>query len=317
MPPLQLSAKEGIALLNGTQFMSAYGVYNIILSNQVLENAHKVAAVSLEAFDGKSEPFYEGLHRIRPHQGQIKSAQKMRDYLANSPAQQREKIYTQDPYSFRCIPQVHGATYDTLQYVTSVIETEINSVTDNPTIFTEEQLIMSGGNFHGQPLALALDFLSIAMAEIGSISERRTYNLISGKRGLPEFLVSQPGLNSGMMIPQYTAASIVSNNKQLATPSSIDTIPSSNGQEDHVSMGANGAVKCLTIIENVQKILGIEWLNACQALDLRKQSDPKWNINPILESEYQRFRKVVPFLAEDRVMFTDIQKSIAFLNGLE
>ena len=217
----------------------------------------------------------------------------------------------QDPYSFRCIPQVHGASKDAIDYAKRVFKTEINSVTDNPNIFRESDQIISGGNFHGQPLALALDFLAIALAELGSISERRTYQLISGSRNLPAFLVDNPGLNSGLMIPQYTAASIASQNKQLATPASIDSIVSSNGQEDHVSMGANSATKCLKIMENLERILAIELLNASQAIEYRRPLKSSEFIEQFLKS----YRTEVPFIGEDRILHYDIEKSVTFLNS--
>jgi histidine ammonia-lyase len=221
----------------------------------------------------------------------------------------RKKEQVQDPYSFRCVPQVHGASKDAFEYVASVFLTEINSVTDNPTVFPEEDEILSGGNFHGQPLALALDFLAIALSELGSISERRTYQLIAGLRGLPPFLVAKPGLNSGFMIPQYTAASIASQNKQLCTPASIDSIVSSNGQEDHVSMGANAATKCYKVVENVQRILAIELLNAAQALEFRRPEKSSAKIEQLVTS----YRKQVPFVEVDKILFTEIEKTIQFI----
>ena len=245
LKPVQLKSKEGLALLNGTQFMSAYGVWCLLKAKNLSTAADIIAAVSLEAFDGRIDPFKPHIHAIRPHKGQIDTANNIRKLLIGSELIERKKEHVQDPYSFRCIPQVHGASKDTFEYVGNVILTEINSVTDNPTVFPEEDEIISGGNFHGQPLALVLDFLAIALAELGNISERRIYQLISGLRGLPPFLVAEPGLNSGFMIPQYTAASIVSQNKQLCSPASVDSIVSSNGQEDHVSMGANAATKML------------------------------------------------------------------------
>jgi histidine ammonia-lyase len=241
--PLHLEAKEGLALLNGTQFMSAYAVYTLLKVFRINKYSDIIGALSLDVYDGLIEPFLENIQRIRPHAGQIQTAANFRFLLSDSQLIGRQKKHIQDPYSFRCIPQVHGAVKDAVNYVAGVIETEINSVTDNPTVFPDEDVIVSGGNFHGEPLAISLDFLAIALAELGSISERRTYRLISGERNLPEFLIAQPGLNSGFMIPQYTAASIVSQNKQLCTPASVDSIPSSNEQEDHVSMGANAATK--------------------------------------------------------------------------
>ncbi|MDT8417882.1 MAG: histidine ammonia-lyase, partial [Lutibacter sp.] len=263
---IELKSKEGLALLNGTQFMGAYGVHLILKSYKLSYFADLIGALSLDAFDGRIEPFNELLHFIRPHNGQIKTAQRIKEFLEDSEIVAQHKEHVQDPYSFRCMPQVHGASKDALNYCKKVFATEINSVTDNPIIFAEANEIISGGNFHGQPLALAFDFLGIAMAELGSISERRTFQLISGQRNLPPFLVKNPGLNSGLMIPQYTAASIASQNKQLATPSSVDSIVSSNGQEDHVSMGANGATKTKLIVDNIETILAIELLNASQAL---------------------------------------------------
>lgn len=311
--PIVLQSKEGLALLNGTQFMSAYGVYSLIKASKLSYLADVIGAVSLEGFDGRVEPFTDLIHLVRPHKGQVVTAERMRDLLEDSEIIAQPKAHVQDPYSFRCIPQVHGASKDTIDYVTKVFRTEINSVTDNPNIFVGEDQIISGGNFHGQPLALALDFLGIAVAELGSISERRTYQLISGLRGLPAFLVSDPGLNSGFMIPQYTAASIVSQNKQLATPASIDSIVSSNGQEDHVSMGANAATKTLRIVQNLERILAIELMNASQAIEFRrplKSSD-------FIETFVKTFREEVPFVQEDRILHYDIEKSIAFLNSFQ
>jgi histidine ammonia-lyase len=311
--PIVLQSKEGLALLNGTQFMSAYGVYCLIKAEKISYFADVIGAISLEGFDGRIEPFTDLIHLVRPHKGQVQTAERMRDFLEDSEIIAQSKVHVQDPYSFRCIPQVHGASKDAIDYVKKVFRTEINSVTDNPNIFVGEDLILSGGNFHGQPLALALDFLGIALSELGSISERRTYQLISGLRGLPAFLVNDPGLNSGFMIPQYTAASIASQNKQLATPASIDSIVSSNGQEDHVSMGANAATKTLRIVENVERILGIELLNGSQALEFRR---------PLQSSEFierfvQSYREEVSFVSEDRILHYDIEKSVAFLNSFQ
>ncbi|MEY3399050.1 MAG: hypothetical protein RL220_1644, partial [Bacteroidota bacterium] len=269
MEPLELGAKEGLALINGTQFMSAFACHILDRADQLFDRSLEVAAMSLEAFMGRKEPFEPFTHVVRPHAGQKKVAEAMLHLISHSPMQQVHREHVQDPYSFRCIPQVLGASADAMSYARQVVETEINSVTDNPIIFPEEKRIISGGNFHGQPLGLVFDLLSIALAEIGSISERRTYKLISGQRGLPAFLMSDAGLNSGFMIPQYTAASLVSQNKQLCTPTTVDTIDSSNGQEDHVSMGANGATRCLRVLNNVQSIIGIELLTAAQALDFR------------------------------------------------
>ncbi len=309
--PVILQSKEGLALLNGTQFMSAYGSYILIKAMKYSYFSDVIAAISLEGFDGRIEPFNELIHFIRPHKGQIVTAKRIKDLLEDSEIISQKKQHVQDPYSFRCIPQVHGASKDTIDYVKKVFKTEINSVTDNPNIFIESDVIISGGNFHGQPLALALDFLAIALSELGSISERRTYQLISGQRGLPAFLVDNPGLNSGFMIPQYTAASIASQNKQLATPASIDSIVSSNGQEDHVSMGANAATKCLKIMENLERILAIELMNASQAIEFRRPLKSSDFIELFLKS----YRVEVPFVKEDRILHYDIENSVAFLNS--
>ncbi|MCL4160341.1 UNVERIFIED_CONTAM: hypothetical protein GTU68_051295 [Idotea baltica] len=311
--PIKLEAKEGLALLNGTQFMSSYGVYLLMMSHKTSYLADLIASISLDAFDGRIEPFHELVHRVRPHAGQVKVAKRFNEFLKGSELITREKEHVQDPYSFRCIPQVHGATKDTLDFVEKTILTEINSVTDNPNIFSEEDLIISGGNFHGQPLALALDYLKIAMAEIGNISERRTFQLVSGLRGLPPFLVDNPGLNSGFMIPQYTAASIVSANKQLATPASIDSIVSSNGQEDHVSMGANAATQAYTLIRNVERVIAIELMNASQAIAFRNPL----KTSGFLETFLAEYRKEVSFVKKDRVLHDDIEASIQFLKAVD
>lgn len=311
--PIQLQSKEGLALLNGTQFMSAYGCYILLKSIKLSFFADLISAISLEGFDGRIEPFNELIHYVRPHKGQLATAKRITEFLEDSEIIVQEKQHVQDPYSFRCIPQVHGASKDAIDYVSKVFKTEINSVTDNPNIFVGEDLIISGGNFHGQPLALALDFLSIALSELGSISERRTYQLISGTRNLPAFLVNNPGLNSGFMIPQYTAASIASQNKQLATPASVDSIVSSNGQEDHVSMGANAATKCFKIVENLERILAIELMNASQAIEFRRPLQSSAFIEMFLKS----FRESVPLLTEDRILHYDIKNAVAFLDSFQ
>ncbi|MBX2887805.1 MAG: histidine ammonia-lyase [Ferruginibacter sp.] len=307
--PISLQSKEGLALINGTQFMSAYGMYNLIKSERLLKWADAIAALSFDAFKCVATPINPLIHKVRPHTGQINVAANLRQWLNGSEIMLQEKQHVQDPYSFRCIPQVHGASNDAFNYILSVFIREINAVTDNPNVFPEEDLILSGGNFHGQPLAISLDFLSIAMSEIASISERRTYQLISGLRDLPAFLVKNPGLNSGFMIPQYTAAGIVSENKQLCTPSSVDTIPSSNNQEDHVSMGANAATKCKRIVDNVEKVLAIELLTATQALDFRRPA----KTSPALELLAANFRKIVPFNSTDRILHHDMMAAINFL----
>ena len=311
--PVHLQSKEGLALINGTQFMSAYGICCLKKAEQLLKMADLICALSFDAFDCTTEPLHPSIHRIRPHKGQTESAAALRQYLEGSGIAGLKKTQIQDPYSFRCAPQVHGATRDVFETVLSVFLTEINAVTDNPSIFPGEDLIVSGGNFHGQPLALHLDFLAIAMSELASISERRTYQLISGQRGLPLFLVKEAGLNSGFMIPQYTAAGIVSENKQLCTPASVDSISSSNNQEDHVSMGANAATKCLRVILNVEKVLAIELLSAAQALDFRRPLQS----SPILERLIKDFREKVTFNEADRVLHDDLITAIAFVSGCQ
>ncbi len=310
--PLVLGSKEGLALLNGTQFMLAYSIWNLRRAKNMVTLADKIAALSLDAFDGRVEPFTEAVHVIRPHKGQLDTASNMRRYLEGSEIAFREKQHVQDPYSFRCVPQVHGAVRDALDYIEKAFTTELNSATDNPSVVPDEDLIISAGNFHGEPLAIPLDLLSIALAELGSISERRTYQLIGGKRGLPSFLVAHPGLNSGFMIPQYAQASVVSENKQLATPACVDTIDSSQGQEDHVSMGANAATKCYRVVENLEKILAIELMNGAQALEFRRPLKS----SPIIEALVAEYRKRVPFIAEDVVMYTHIHDSIKFIREL-
>lgn len=307
--PIRLQSKEGLALINGTQFMGAYGLYSLIHAQKLLAWANAIAALSFDAFDCSPEPFNERIHQIRSHAGQLTVAKAMRNILEGSEICTAKKEQVQDPYSFRCIPQVHGACADVIAHVSDVFLKEINSVTDNPNIFPDEDLIVSGGNFHGQPLAMALDYLAIALAELGSISERRTYQLISGQRGLPPFLVKNPGLNSGLMIPQYTAAGIVSENKQLCTPASVDTIPSSNNQEDHVSMGANAATKCKRVLDNLYKILAIELFTAAQAMAFRKPLKTA----PQLENLLSGYRKEVSFNEKDRILHFDLIKTVAFL----
>ena len=307
--PIKLQSKEGLALLNGTQFMSSNAVWSLIQAERLSDWADKIGAMSLEAFDGRIEPFYPQVHEVRPHRGQIETAEHFRKLLEGSEIIKQKKVHVQDPYSFRCIPQVHGASKDTIRYVKSVIETEINSATDNPTVFPDEDLIISAGNFHGQPIAIPMDMLTIALSELSNISERRIYKLISGQRGLPNFLVAKPGLNSGFMIPQYTAASIVSQSKGLCMPASADSIPSSQGQEDHVSMGANAATKLVRVVENTERVLAIELFNAAQALEFRRPLRSSWAIEKI----FAGYRKVVPFIEDDRYMHPLIEKSIEFI----
>ena len=307
--PIKLKSKEGLALLNGTQFMSAHAVWSLIQAERLSDWADKIGAMSLEAYDGRIEPFYHQVHAVRAHQGQIETAEHFRKLLEGSEIIKQKKVHVQDPYSFRCIPQVHGASKDTIRYVKSVIEIEINSATDNPTVFPDEDLIISAGNFHGQPIAIPMDMLTIALSELSNISERRIYKLISGQRGLPNFLVAKPGLNSGFMIPQYTAASIVSQSKGLCMPASADSIPSSQGQEDHVSMGANAATKLYKVMDNLDHILAIELMNAAQALDFRRPMKS----SPIIEKFLSKYRNEVPFIKEDIVMYKEIHKTVAFL----
>ncbi|MFY7708365.1 MAG: histidine ammonia-lyase [Flavobacteriales bacterium] len=310
--PIKLKSKEGLALINGTQFMNAFACYILIHSDELFRGAEKIAAMSLDAFDGRPEPFEDILHSVRNHKGQRDVAGRMRLHLEGSEIIVRKKEHVQDPYSFRCIPQVHGASWDQWEHVRRIVEVEMNSVTDNPIIFPEENKIISGGHFHGQPLAIALDLIAIAIAEIGSISERRTYKLINGLRGLPAFLVSNPGLNSGYMIPQYTAASIVSQNKQLCTPASVDTIDSSNGQEDHVSMGANAATKAYRVLNNLRRILAIELLNAAQAMEFRRPLKS----SPSVESLHAQLRLHVAKTEDDRYFSSDLRKVESILQTI-
>ncbi len=307
--PVKLKSKEGLALLNGTQFMSANGVFALMRAFSLSKKADLIAALSLEAFDGRIDPFMDCIQQMRPHPGQIETGAAFRRLLEGSELIARKKEHVQDPYSFRCIPQVHGATKDAINYVANVLLTEVNSVTDNPTIFPEEDKIISGGNFHGQPLAISYDFLAIALAELGNISERRVAQLIMGLRGLPEFLVANPGLNSGFMIPQYAAASMVSQNKMYCYAASSDSIVSSNGQEDHVSMGANAATKLFKIMDNLDHILAIELMNAAQGIEFRRPA----RTSPVLEKFLKDYRKEVPFIDEDIIMYTEIHRTVAFI----
>ena len=307
--PIRLKSKEGLALLNGTQFMSAHAVWSLIQAERLSDWADMIGAMSLEAYDGRIEPFYPQVHEVRAHQGQIETAARIRGLLEGSEIIKQKKVHVQDPYSFRCMPQVHGASKDTIRYVKSVIEIEINSATDNPTVFPDEDLIISAGNFHGQPIAIPMDMLTLALSELSNISERRIYKLISGQRGLPNFLVAKPGLNSGFMIPQYTAASIVSQSKGLCMPASADSIPSSQGQEDHVSMGANAATKLVRVVENTERVLAIELFNAAQALEFRRPMRSSWAIEKI----FAKYRKVVPFIDDDTYMHPFIEKSVDFI----
>ncbi|MFM2225855.1 MAG: Histidine ammonia-lyase [Bacteroidota bacterium] len=310
--PIILKSKEGLALLNGTQFMSSHAVWCLMKAHRLIYLSDLIAAISVEGFDAKLEPFTDTIHNIRPHAGQIKTALNINEFLKDSEIIAQEKQHVQDPYSFRCVPQVHGASKDAVAHITNVVETEINSVTDNPIVDPANDRIISGGNFHGQPLAINLDYLAIAVAELANISERRTYQMLSGARNLPVFLVDKPGLNCGLMIPQYTAAALVSQNKQLCTPASVDSIVSCNGQEDHVSMGANAATKCVDVLLNTERVLAIELLTAMQALDYRKPLKSSAKIEAIRKS----YREVVPFITEDRVFHDDMVKSVEFIQQL-
>lgn len=309
--PIDLKSKEGLALLNGTQFMNAYAVECLIKAYKISYLADLIGATSLDAFDGRIEPFNELVHYIRPHKGQLKTAQNISEFLSDSELIGLSKTNVQDPYSFRCMPQVHGATKDAISHIENTVVTEMNSVTDNPNVFVNEDEVISAGNFHGQPLALTMDYMAIAISELGAISERRTYLLISGQRELPPYLVKNPGLNSGLMIPQYTAASIASQNKQLCTPASVDSIVSSNGQEDHVSMGANAATKLLRVLENTERILSIELMTASQALSFRtsKSSD-------FIENLMKTYRQDVPIIEKDEILHNQMKMSLDFLQNL-
>mgnify|MGYP001629594282 FL=1 len=307
--PIQLASKEGLALLNGTQNMNAYAVWAVLQSERLCDWADKIGVMSLEAYDGRIEPFTHAVHAVRPHKGQIDTAAHIRELLEGSELIKQPKVNVQDPYSFRCMPQVHGASKDTLAYVRSVIEIELNAATDNPTVCPDDDLVISAGNFHGEPIAQPMDFLAIALCELSNISERRIYKLISGTRNLPSFLVAKPGLNSGFMIPQYAAASIVSQSKMYCTPASVDSIPSSQGQEDHVSMGANAATKLYQVVLNTERVLAIELFNAAQALEFRRPLKS----SPAIEAIYAAYRKVVPFIENDEFMSPHIAQSVEFL----
>ena len=307
--PIQLASKEGLALLNGTQNMSAFAVWALLQSHRLSEWADRIAAMSLDAYYGLTAPFIDAVHQVRPHKGQIATAARMRQLLEGSEIVEKPKQYVQDPYSFRCIPQVHGTVKDTIDYVASAVDVEVNSATDNPTVCPDDDLIISAGNFHGEPIAMPMDFLAIALCELANISERRIYKLVSGTRGLPSFLVANPGVNSGFMITQYAAASVVSLNKTLSTPSSVDSIPSSQGQEDHVSMGANAAIKLYKVVLNTERVLAIELFNAAQALDFRRPLKS----SPAVEALHDSYRKVVPFIVDDEVMYPHIARSVEFL----
>lgn len=312
LEPVSLMSKEGLALLNGTQFMSSHGVHAIIRARRLSYLADKIGALSLDAFDGRIEPFEDCIQEVRPHPGQLATARAMRGWLEGSEIIKQPKKHVQDPYSFRCIPQVHGAVKDTIDYVGHVLEIEINSATDNPTVFADEDKVISAGNFHGEPIAMPMDFLAVALSELANISERRIYKLISAQRGLPSFLVAKPGLNSGFMIPQYTAASIVSQNKGLCWPASCDSIPSSQGQEDHVSMGSNAATKLIRVVDNTERVLAIELFNAAQAIEFRRPL----KTSPKLETFVEQVREAgIPFVENDEVMYPIIDRAVKFVNS--
>ena len=309
--PVELQSKEGLALLNGTQFMSSYGVWSLINARRLSALADKIGAMSLDAFDGRIEPFCDPVNVVRNHAGQVATARAVRRWLEGSEITVRPKAHVQDPYSFRCMPQVHGAAKDTIEYVWRILEEEINAPTDNPTVFPDEDLIVSAGNFHGEPIAMPMDFLAVAVSELANISERRIYTLIGGKRDLPSFLVANPGVNSGFMIPQYAAASIVNQSKGLCWPNSCDSIPSSQGQEDHVSMGSNSATKLYRIVLNTERVLAIELFNSAQALEFRRPLKS----SPAIEEWHARYRETVPFIEDDTVMSPLIEASIQFIRN--
>ena len=308
--PIELQAKDGLALINGTQLMSGYGAWVLEQTYSLCSLADLIAAMSLEGLQGSIKPFDERIQDLRPHPGQAESARNVRSLLADSEILEshRECGKVQDPYCLRCVPQVHGATRDALRYARAVIETEINSVTDNPLVFSNGDIV-SGGNFHGQPLALALDFAAIAIAELGSISERRTYLLLEGHDGLPRLLMTNTGINSGFMIPQYTAAALVSENKVLCHPASVDSIPTSLGQEDHVSMGSISALKLVEVFENVRRILSIELFTAAQALDYRRPLRPGRGV----EVAHTHVRSVVPHREADALLHPDLSRCLELL----
>ena len=312
LKPLKLQSKEGLGLINGTQFMSAYGVHCLLRIENLQKNADIAAAMTLEAARGSSAPFDARIHAARPHQGQRDVAQNLRTLLKHSEIlpSHADCPKVQDPYSLRCIPQVHGACRGAIAHARSVVETEINSATDNPLVF-ENGDIVSGGNFHGQPLALALDFAAIALAEYASISERRIYQLLEGHDGLPKLLMRETGLNSGFMIPQYTAAALVSENKILCHPASVDSIPTSLGQEDHVSMGSIGAVKLWQVFKNVETVLAIEMLTAAQALDYRAPLRPGRGV----DAAHHHVRAAVPHREADYLFRDDLARVFELVRG--
>jgi histidine ammonia-lyase len=305
IPPIQLGPKEGLALINGTQFILSFAVKAVQRMHNCLEAADIIGAMSLEALTGTKAPFDERLHRLRPFQGNLLVAQRLRKLLHSSEIMQSHEDCgrVQDPYSLRCMPQVHGASRNAWLHLKELTETELNAVTDNPIVFGENDTI-SGGNFHGQPMALPLDYACFAASEIGNISDRRCYLLLEGKWGLPMLLMRNVGLNSGFMIPQYTTAALVTENKTLCFPSSADSIPTSLGQEDHVSMGSISGRKLNRILDNLEYILAIELMCACQAIEFRRPLKS----SPLLEYAHDYVRQHVEFASEDRIFADDINR---------
>lgn len=314
LEPIDLQPKDGLSLINGTQLMSAYGAFVLEKTLGLLKNADLLGAMSLEALQGSIKPFDKRIHEIRPHSGQQVVAENVRTLLRESEILESHRNCgkVQDPYSLRCIPQVHGASRDAIAHCVNTVETEINSVTDNPLVFPNGDII-SGGNFHGQPLALVLDYAAIALAELASISERRTYLMLEGHDGLPQLLMEETGINSGFMIPQYTAAALVSENKVLCHPASVDSIPTSLGQEDHVSMGSIGALKLLNVFNNVQQVLAIEMFTAAQALDFRSPLKPGKGV----DIAHTYLRKHIPHAHEDHYFKDEINLAVDLLSSRE
>ena len=315
LKPVELGPKEGLALINGTQFMAAHGIILLEKMQNCLDHADIIAAMNLEAMMGSVKPFDEELHQLRPHSGGMYVASRMRKLLSHSEiVKSHQKCgRVQDPYSLRCIPQVHGASRNAWLHLKDTILTEINSVTDNPIVFSEEKTI-SGGHFHGQPIALPLDYAGLAAAELGNISDRRIYlSMMASTPDLPKLLMEHTGLNSGFMILQYSTAALVSENKSLCFPASADSIPTSLGQEDHVSMGSISARKSLKIVENLEKILAIEMLTAAQGFDFRKPM--KSNI--LLDEMHDLIREHISFADTDRLFYGDIEKAIKLLQSKE
>ncbi len=312
LEPIELQPKDGLSLINGTQLMSAYGAYVLEKALGLVKTADILSAMSLEALQGSIKPFDPRIHRLRPHQGQRLVADNVRKMLVDSEILESHRHCgkVQDPYCLRCVPQVHGASRDALGHCRSVVETEINSVTDNPLVFSNGD-IYSGGNFHGQPLALALDYAAIALAELASISERRTYLLLEGHDGLPRLLMRETGINSGFMVPQYTAAALVSENKILCHPASVDSIPTSLGQEDHVSMGSVSALKLAQVLRNVENVLAVELFTAAQALDYRQPLKPGRGV----DVGHRYVRSEVPHSEADYYFKDDIGRCAGIVRG--